>query len=49
MREWVGQVGGRMEDENNERDTLVLEGVIWGLRRNLVPGKFPGIHEDDPS
>lgn len=49
MREWVGQVGGQMEGENNERDTLVLEGAIWGLRRNLLRGKFPGIHEDDPS
>ena len=34
--------------ENNERDILI-EGAIMGLGRNLVLGKLPGTHKDDPS
>ena len=48
MRELDGRVGGRTERENKERDVLI-EGDIVGLGRNLVLGKFPGIHKDDPS
>ena len=43
-----GQVGRRMERESNERDILI-EGAIMGLGRNLVLGKFPGIHKEVPS
>ena len=35
-----------MERESNERDILI-EGAIMGLGRNLVLGKFPGIHKDE--
>ena len=48
MCEWNGQVGGRTERENKERDTLI-EGAIMGLGKHLTLGKLPGIHKDDPS
>ena len=35
------------QTDSNERSILV-EGAIMGLERNLVLGKFPGIHKDDP-
>ena len=47
-REWDGQVAGGADRESNERDNL-MEGAIMGLRRNLAPKKFPGIHKNDPS
>ena len=47
IRELDG-VGGGTEKESNERDILI-EGAIMGLGRNLVPGKLPGIHKEDPS
>ena len=34
--------------ESNEREILI-EGTIMGLETNLVVGKFPGIHKDDPN
>ena len=34
--------------ESKERDILIV-GAIMGLMRNLAPGKFLGIHKDDPS
>ena len=37
-----------MEGERNERDILI-EGVIGSLWRNLVLGKLPGTHKNDPS
>lgn len=37
-----------MERESNKRDIL-MEGVIVGLGRNLVLGKLPRIHKDDPT
>ena len=46
--EKYGQIGGGMEWESNESDILI-EGAIIGLGRNLVLGKFPGNHKDDPS
>ena len=46
--DYDGQVGARMEGGSNERDILI-EGCIKGLGRNLVPGKLPGIHKDDPN
>ena len=46
MREQDGPDRGGMEWERNEKDLLV-EGLIMGLGRNLVLGKFPGIHKDD--
>ena len=47
-RDQVGPVGAGMERESNERDILI-EGAIMGLERNLVLGKFPGNHKNDPS
>ena len=37
-----------MEWESNERVNLI-ERVTMVLGRNLVLGKFPRIHKDDPS
>ena len=37
-----------MERESKERGNLI-EGIIIELGRNLVLGKLPGIHKDDPS
>lgn len=37
-----------MEGETSVRDILI-EGVIIGLGRNLVPGKFTGIPNNDYS
>ena len=34
--------------ENNKRDILI-EGAIMELGRNLMPGKLPGTHKDDPN
>lgn len=48
MRDQVGQVGGEMEDESNERD-IWKRGVHSGVGRNLVPRKLPGIHMDEPA
>ena len=42
------QDGGRTERESKERDVLTEEAIMV-LERNLKLGKFPGIHEDDPS
>ena len=39
---------GEVERGSNERDNLI-DRAIMGLGRNLVLGKFPGIHMDDPS
>lgn len=41
-------VGGDMEWESNERNTLV-EGFIMGLGRNVGLGKFLEFHKDDPT
>ncbi|MGE9641169.1 hypothetical protein ACQP3J_29460, partial [Escherichia coli] len=48
MRNRDSIVGAEMEMESDERGILI-EGTIIGLRRNLVPGKLPGMHKDDPS
>ena len=48
MRKWEGQFEERMERESNEGNILI-EGAIMELGKNLVLGKFPGIHKDDPS
>ena len=48
MKERDDQVGEGTRWESNERGILI-EGVIMGLGTNLVPGRFPGIHKDDPS
>lgn len=48
MREQDDLLGVGMEKENNEIDILI-EPAIWGLGRNLVLRKLPGIHKDDPS
>ena len=37
-----------MNGESNERDILI-EGAILRLERNLVLGKFPEIHKNDPN
>ena len=37
-----------MESESKESD-LLIEGLIMGLGRSLVLGKFPRIHKDDTS
>ena len=42
-----GSCGGTKR-ENKERD-ISIEGVIVGLGRNLMLGKLPGNHKDDPS
>ena len=48
VRKWDGQVSTQgMEWDSNGSD-IFIETVIMGLERNLVIGKFPGIHEDDP-
>ena len=39
--------GGGMEWESNQRDILI-EKVTVGLGRNMVLGKSPRIHKDDP-
>ena len=50
MRDQFGQVGGQNEEDNNERDTLIRwRRGISVLGRNQVPGKLPGIHNDNPS
>ena len=57
--EGEGDGGGELEgmgylrwrknrDESKERDNLI-EGAIVGLARNLVLGKFSGLHKDNPS
>ena len=41
-----------MEWESNEREILIeflIERATMRLGRNLVLGKFPRIHKDDPS
>lgn len=43
-RERDGLVGGGKERESNDRDILI-EGAIVEFGRNLVQGKFPGIHK----
>ena len=48
MREQEGQVEGGTDRDSNEKDILI-EGAIMGLGRNLVLGKFSGIHKDDLS
>ena len=48
MRDQDGRVGGGTERENNERDIL-MKGSNLKFGRNLVPGKLPGIHKDDPA
>ena len=48
MRDQDGRVGGRTERESNGRDIMIQE-VVIGLGRNLVPGKLPGTRKDDPS
>ena len=48
MRNQEDKVGGWTEGKSNEREIL-REGAIIGLGRNLVLGKFSGIHKDDPS
>ena len=47
MREQAGRAEGGTESENNERGILI-EVVILGLGINLVLGKSPGVHKDDP-
>ena len=47
-REQDSPVTGGTKWESNERDILI-EGAIMGLGRNLVLGKFSGIHKDEPS
>ena len=48
LKKWDGRDRGRIEKYSKERDILI-EGAIVGLARNLVLGKFPGNHKDDPS
>ena len=31
------------------RASILIEGAIKGLARNLALGQLPGIHKDDPS
>ena len=47
MREQDGPVGGGMGWKFKERD-ISIEGAIMGLQRNLMLGKFPGNHKQDP-
>ena len=42
------ELKGGIGRENSEKDILT-EGPIMGLGRNLVLGKFSGIHKDDSS
>lgn len=37
----------RMEGESNESDILI-EGKLLGWGENMVLGKLPGSHKDDP-
>ena len=48
MRDPDGSIRGGMERETSER-IILMEGAIMELGGNLVLGKFPGIHKDDPS
>lgn len=49
MRDQFGQVEGQNE-KSNERDTLIRwRQGISELGRKQVPGKLPGIHNDNPS
>ena len=34
--------------EEEKKRTILFEGVIMGLARNLAVKKFPGIHKNDP-
>lgn len=48
MKEVEGQVGGRMERENNKRNILMV-GAIMVFERNLVIEKHSGIYRNDHS
>ena len=48
MKKPDGPVGGGMEWKHSKRDILI-EGVIMGIGRNLMLGRFLGVHTDDPS
>ena len=47
MREQDGRIGTGTDRDSDERD-IFIEWVIMGLGKTLVPGKFSGIHKDDP-
>ena len=47
MRDQQGSMVDRKKSGHNERDILI-EWAIMGLARNLVPGKLPRTHKDDP-
>lgn len=44
----ANRMGERTKRENKGRGILIVE-AIMGLVSNMVSGKFPGNHKDDPS
>lgn len=48
MRYHHSQSGGRTLRHSNERNTLI-DRLLMGLWRNLVPGKLQRNQKDDPS
>lgn len=43
------KLGERWRMRTRKEIYLLTEGIIMGLGRNLVLGKFPGIHKNDTS
>ena len=48
MREQDAQEGEKTKSKSKKRDILIY-GAIKGPARNMLLGKFPGIHKNDPS
>lgn len=47
MSDLVVHVARGKDGKNNERDILMVGGFV-GFRKNLVPGKAPGINKNNP-